>query len=425
VRGAPGGAGIELTRTNSHNLSDALVDASREQTPALVRQHQEALHRIPELAFDERETAAYVKQALVRLGLDPRGGIAGTGLYVDLPGAGEGPTVLLRADMDGLPVDEHPEHSPRSERDGLMHACGHDGHMAIALGVADAVCRGVSAGLELPGRLAIVFQPAEETGRGGASGGERIASSGLLDDERVDLVFALHLWSYLPLGVALVPPRAVMASADEIEVVFRGPGGHAALPHVAKDTILAASQAVVALQSVVSRDLDPVSSAVISIGSFHAGHAGNVLPPEARLAGTIRASDPGTRERARERVGQIARSIAAAHGVDVDVALSSGYPPTVNDPRASELVREALRPMLGDDKVLDGPATMAAEDFSYFLERRPGVFLLLGMRDEASGAVHPHHSPKFRIAPAALPLGVEVLIRGALALMEGGARRGG
>jgi amidohydrolase len=189
--------------------------------------------------------------------------------------------------------------------------------------------------------------------------------------------------------------------------------------------VLAASQTVVSLQSIVARDVDPITPAVVSIGSIHAGHAPNVLPAEAVLSGTLRAADRAARERLRERVAAIARATAAAHGIEVELSFTGGYPPTVNDPAAARIVREAAAQVLGAGAVLEGPPTMAAEDFSFFLEERPGAFVLLGMRDEASGAVQPHHSPGFRIAPAALPLGLEILLRGAVALMARGVKRGG
>ena len=388
----------------------------RGRVAASVRTHQSALHEIPETAFEERATAAYLTGALEALGIAPRTGVAGTGLFAELPGAGVGPTVMVRADMDGLPIDEDPSNVPRSRHDGRMHACGHDGHMAIVLGLAESLAR--SAEATLPGRVLLLFQPAEEDAKGGASGAQRIVESGLLDEQGVDAVLGLHLWSYLPLGQAILPDRLVMASSDEVSLVFSGGGGHAALPHEAQDVVLAASRTVDALQSIVARDVDPVCPAVVSIGTFHAGRAANVLPAEARLTGTLRAADRPARELLSRRVTEIAQGIAAAHGVTVDVEISRGYPATINDPRAAATVREAARAVLGEGAVHDGPPSMGAEDFAYYLERRPGAFLLLGMRDEASGAVHPHHSPRFRIAPQALPLGVEILLRGALALMR-------
>ncbi|UCF66696.1 MAG: amidohydrolase [Acidobacteriota bacterium] len=403
----------------ARSLAESVLVRDRAAREAAVAAHQQALHRFPELAFEEHRTADYVEQALRSLGLEPKRGVVGTGLIVELPAAGTGPTVLVRADMDGLPIEEHAGHDPRSEHAGRMHACGHDGHMAIVLGIAHAVCR---SGLEqaLPGRLLLLFQPAEEGGAASPSGAQRIVASGLLDQERVDYVLGLHLWSYLPLGQVIIPDGTVMASSDEFRIVLRGGGGHAAVPHQASDVVLAASELVVTLQSIVAREVDPVRPAVVSVGTLHAGTAPNVLPERAELTGTLRAPDAPTRELLRRRVAEIARAVAGTRGLTVDVELGLGYPPTVNDAQVAARVRDAVRPVFGEG-VLSGPPTMASEDFACYLEQRPGAFCLLGMQDPAAGAIHAHHSPQFVIAPRALPLGVELLLRGALALIEPGA----
>ncbi len=387
-------------------------------TGAAVVQHRHALHEIPERGFEEHETAAYLRTALAACGIEARTGVAGTGLVAELPGAGPGPTVLLRSDMDGLPIEEDPEHAPRSRRPGFMHACGHDGHMAILLGVAETIARAQSGSAgTLPGRIVLLFQPAEENGPGAA----RVVEEGVLDTWGVDYVLGLHLWSFLPRGQAIIPDGHVMASSDEFHVTISGKGGHGALPHEAQDVVLALSHLVVTLQQVVAREIDPLKPAVLSVGKIAAGHACNVLPERGELHGTFRAPDGVVRGRILHRIGELAQAIALAHGVSVEVDFGTGYPPTVNDPKVARVLREAARAVLGESAVREGPPTMAAEDFAIYLQQRPGAFMLLGMRDPAQGAIHPHHNPRFRVADEVLPIGVEIMLRAALRLMRGEA----
>jgi amidohydrolase len=313
--------------------------------------------------------------------------------------------------MDGLPLEEDPSFEPRSTIPGLMHACGHDGHMAIVLTLGTALA--ALGDVPLPGRIVLLFQPAEE----GGAGARRVLEEGVLDDFGIDYVLGLHLWSYLPCGVAVVPPGPVMASSDEFRVTLTGAGGHAALPHKANDLVLAVSTLVVALQQIVARNVDPLRPAVLSVGRIRAGEASNVLPDRAEIFGTFRTADGETRGLVMHRIGEIADSIARAHGAKAEIDIGTGYPATVNDPRVAAVVQDAAREVLGPDGVRSGPMTMAAEDFSYLLQARPGVMFLLGMRDEARGLVHPHHSPQFRIADDVLPQGLEIMLRAAVRLM--------
>ena len=377
-----------------------------------ARRHRRALHEIPELAFQERLTAAYIERALAELGLSPEAGVAGTGLVVEVPGTGEGRTILLRADMDGLPVEEPADHEPRSRHAGRMHACGHDAHMAILLGVAEAVAGAAGEGASFPGRLLLLFQPAEESG-GGAS---RVIEEGLLERHGVDAVLGLHVWSPLPAGTVVIPDGPVMASSDEFAAVFRGPGGHGAMPHAARDTVLALAEGIVALQGIVARDVDPVFPAVISVGQVSAGAAPNVLPARAELSGTARAADPATRALLREGIRRVLGAAAAARDVQVEVSFGHGNPPVVNEPGVAARMREAAGATPGIERVATGPMTMAAEDFGLFLERRPGAFCLLGMGDAGLGTDRPHHSPGFRVNDDVLRPGMELLLRTALLL---------
>lgn len=393
--------------------AERLLAPLRPLLASLLERHYRALHEIPELAFEEHRTSAYLRAALAELDLSSVQEVAGTGLAVELPRGGEGPTVMLRADMDGLPITEEAGHLPLSSIEGQMHACGHDGHMAIALAAAAAVAKS-SPDYRLPGRLIVLFQPAEESG----GGARRIVESGLLDSLGVDYVLGLHLWSFAPLGEAIIPDGAVMASSDEFRVIFKGPGGHGALPHESHDTILAAAHLVVALQGVVSRNIDPAEPAVVTVGRLRAGDAPNVIPRTAEAYGTFRAASAAVRGQLMHRIGEVSEAIGRACGLAAEVDFGTGYPPTVNDPTVAERYRAAAAAVLGDARVRPGPPAMASEDFAFYLQARPGAFCLLGMGDEASDSSHPHHSPAFRIAPAVLPTAVEILLRAALRLLE-------
>ncbi|MDQ7086364.1 MAG: amidohydrolase [Acidobacteriota bacterium] len=268
-------------------------------------------------------------------------------------------------------------------------------------------------GPALPGRLLLLFQPAEEAG----GGARRIVEAGWLDRLKVDFVLGLHLWSFAPLGQAIIPDATVLASSDEFQVRFGGPGGHGALPHETQDVVLAAAHLVVALQGVVSRDVDPVRPAVLTVGRLEAGRAPNVIPRQALVEGTFRAGDGETRARVLHRIGEVAHAIARVHGVDAEVDFGTGYPATVNDGAVAAVYRAAAEEVLGRSGVAAGPPTMASEDFAFYLQRRRGAFCLLGMADEAGGSHHPHHSPAFRVAEAALLPGLEILLLAAWSLM--------
>ncbi len=381
---------------------------------ATIVAHRRALHEIPELSFEERETAQYLERALRNLGLEPRTGLGGThGLVVELPGAGPGPTVMIRADMDALPIDENSAHLVRSRYPGRMHACGHDGHMAVALGVAEAVTA-LGRTVTLPGRVVVIFQPAEESGGGAA----KLVQAGVLDDLSIDYVLGLHLWSYLQRGQAIIPDGTVMASADEFRITLGGKGGHGALPHLSQDVVVGVAHLISALQTVVSRNVDPLKPAVLTIGHVAAGTAPNVLPEIAMLHGTFRAPDSATRDLMLARIKAIADGVARSLDLELSIEIDGDYPPTVNHPPVARAMREAARTVLGVAGVLEGPPTMAAEDFSVYLQHRPGAFMLLGMRDESRGVIHPHHSPQFLVLEETLAQGAEILLRTAVSVMQ-------
>lgn len=369
------------------------------------------LHRHPELSFQEEETARWVGAQLEAMGVEPRRPWA-TAVVADLDGGAPGPTVAIRADMDGLPVTEATGLDFASERPGVMHACGHDGHTAILLGVARLL-----SGLRgrWPGRVRLLFQPAEEKIPGGALG---LIEHGAL--EGVDRVIGLHLWSNLPVGQAGINPGVLMANADDFRLVIRGPGGHGSAPHQTVDPVWVAAQLVVALQGVVSRGVDPLQPAVLTVGTFHAGFNFNVIAPAAELTGTVRTFDEATREEVIRRMRALVEHTCAAAGAEYEFEYNRGYPALQNHPEEARVLAEAARRVLGAGNVDDRyPPNMGGEDFAYYLRERPGAFLLLGAGPR-QGPAAPHHSPSFTIDEEALPLGVRILAGAALDLL--GAR---
>lgn len=374
------------------------------------------LHRHPELGFRETRTAGIVAERLRAAGYAVRTGIAETGVVADLEGgAGQGPTLLLRADMDALSVQELNTHDYVSTTPGVMHACGHDAHVAIGLAVAERLARSRGA---WPGRVRYVFQPGEE----GGGGAKRMVDEGVL--EGVDAALGLHLWSPLPTGVVGVVEGPMMGGSLDFYVDVHGRGGHGAIPEETVDATLAASHLVVALHGIVSRSVSPLDTAVLSVGVLRSGSSSNVISEHARLEGTLRAFRPETMLRLKARVAEVAAGVCAAFGARAELRFREGeYPPLINDAGMAALVRGAAAAVVGESRVVsdDAVRTMAAEDFSEFLLRVPGCYFFLGCRNEARGAVHPHHSPYFEVCEDVMPTGVEILERAALAYLGGAA----
>lgn len=365
------------------------------------------LHRHPELGFEEFRTAEIVARRLRAAGYEVQTGVAVTGVVGTLRGAGgPGPTLMLRADMDALPIQEDTSHDFPSENPGRMHACGHDAHVAIGLAVAERLARRIDT---LPGEIRYVFQPAEE-GMGGAL---RMVEAGIL--EGVDAAIGLHVWSQLPSGHIGVLDGPQMAGSQEFRITVQGEGGHGGMPHQTVDAVHVASQIVVALQSVVARNVAPLDSAVVSVGSFHAGSAPNVIAGVAHLEGTIRFFLPDTEVTLRDRITSIVTGVAEAMGASATVEFADlVFPPTANDPELATMVRRVAGEVVGPKRVESDVTTlrtMAAEDFAEYSTRVPGCYFFLGARNETTGAVYPHHSPHFDICEDALPVGVEVLER--------------
>lgn len=360
-------------------------------------------HTHPEIGFEEVRTAAVVAERLRALGLEVRTGVGGTGVIGLLHGSGPGKVVLVRADMDALPVHEANDWQWKSAVAGKMHACGHDAHMATGLSVA----RLLAADRDCwRGTVKFMFQPAEE----GLGGAQRMLDEGLLDDPRPDFALALHVWSDIEAGQVAVSEGPVMACADTFRACIRGKGGHGAIPQQCIDPIVIASHVVLALQTTVSRNIDPLQPAVVTVGKVWAGSAFNVIPGEAHLEGTVRSFDPGVRDTLERRCREIIEELPRVFGAEADFEYERGFPTTVNDSAVADLVRAAAVSVVGADKVIEFTPTMGAEDMSLVLQKVPGCYFFVGGRNPAIDAVYPHHHPKFNIDEEALLIGTRTMV---------------
>ena len=368
------------------------------------------LHQHPELGFEERRTGALVAERLQQLGYTVRTGVGKTGVLAQRDGALKGASrcVLVRADMDALPVEEANDVPYRSQHPGRMHACGHDGHVAIGLEVA----RRLHAAY-LPGSLKLAFQPAEEV----SYGAEAMIRDGVLERPTVDAAFGLHLWNDLPTGTIGIMPGAVMASVDEFEIAIVGRGGHAAAPHQTIDPVLVAAHLVTGLQSLVSRRRNPFEEAVVSVTQLNAGHAFNVIPGRAELRGTVRTFGGKFFEQAPQLVEETVHGIAAAFGATAEVRYRRLTAPLVNDQRMTALMKGVAQDIVGQERVIDGIRTMGGEDMSFFLAKVPGTFAFVGSAPAGKPA-SPHHSPTFDIDEAALVIGAELLTQTVVRYLE-------
>jgi amidohydrolase len=377
------------------NLSRDVVDL----VPEIVALRRD-LHQNPELFFRETRTAARVAAFLEGSGLAVRTGVGGTGVVADSGGGGR--TVLLRVDMDGLPIQELNETPYVSRVPGLMHACGHDGHTAIGAGVARLL-----ANRRLPGHVRMLFQPAEE-GEGGA---QAVVAEGVM--EGVDFAFGIHLWNELPVGTLGVKPGPLMAAVDRLQIVVHGRGGHGGKPHRSADPVVAAAHVVAALQSVVAREVSPLQSAVVTIGAIHGGKAFNVIPDDVTLIGTIRTFDEALRRSMPERITRLASGVAGGLQCRADVEVKHGNPAVVNDPTATEIARRAAARVVGESQVVTPEPTMGGEDMAIYFEHAPGCFVFVGSANKSRGLDQPHHSPRFDFDEDALAIGCEFLLQAA------------
>jgi amidohydrolase len=367
------------------------------------------LHRHPEISHQEHRTAGIVADRLDSLGLkEIRTGVGGTGVVALLRGGRPGPTVMLRADMDALPLVEADRGQPyRSEVEGAHHACGHDGHVAILL-TAARILREREA--DLPGTVSFLFQPAEER-VGGAQG---MLDEGALEDPRPDACFALHLWNTLPLGQIGVRPGAVFANADHLRITLSGPGGHGAEPHQTSDPVVAVAYLITALQTLVSRETPPLSPSALTIGSIHGGTAPNIIPSRIELQGTLRTFDDALRTKLLRRINDLVQDVSHMFHLTGEFHAPPGCDACVNDAGIANLVRDTVKRLFGQQAVSDSVMTTGADDMSVFLQAVPGCYYFVGSANPSRGLDSPHHSPTFDFDEAALDVGVEMMVQTAL-----------
>jgi amidohydrolase len=363
---------------------------------------QRRIHADPEIGFDTVRTAALVAEVLGEAGLDVRTGVGRTGVVADLTASRAPGRVALRADMDALPMDEEGDLPHRSRNPGAAHMCGHDAHTAMLLGAAVALADRRDA---LTRSVRFLFQPNEEAPPGGAPS---MIEDGCLDG--VERIYGQHVWPLLPTGTVGIVAGPAMAQPDTWRLTLTGKGGHAAVPHETRDPVVGAAHLIAALQTVTSRNVDPLDSAVLSVTQVHSGSADNVIPASATLTGTIRSFRKEVGDVVRERLGTIAEGTARAFGLEVKLEMVHGYPVLVNDAAVCD---EAERVLASGGVAVDRTVSpvLGGEDFAYYLRRVPGAFLFLGNRDEEKGIVHFCHHPRFRVDDDAMRLGVEVWLR--------------
>ena len=373
-----------------------------EQRHQLVELRRD-FHRHPELAHQEHRTAERIARRLRELGLDEvRTSVGQTGVVGRLDGARGGRTVMLRADIDALPLAEADRGQPyRSLRQGVHHACGHDGHTAILLTDAEYLTQHKQ---DLKGTVLFVFQPAEER----VGGAEGMLRDGALEP-RPEACFGLHLWNEIEVGRVDVRPGPIYASADAFAITLSGPGGHAAMPHQVPDPVLASAELIVALQTLVSREAPPLEPAVLTIGSIHGGTASNIIPGRVELQGTLRVFEPAVRRRLIDRLHSLVESLGATFRVAAELSMTDCCPACINDPAMAERVEAVARRVVGPQNVGDSMRTMGADDMSLFLNAVPGCYFFVGSANRERGLDSPHHSPTFDFDERALDIGVQML----------------
>ena len=388
-----------LTTTRLHDDIDELI-------PGLIADRR-YLHENPELGCEEFVTSAFVIDRLRSLGVeDIRTGINVTGVTGLIRGTGPangGRVVLVRADMDALPIHEQNEVEYRSQVDGKMHACGHDAHTAILLALARTL---TDRRDQFSGTVKLLFQPSEERGPGGA---RMMIEEGVLEDPHVDACFALHMAQDKPLGTIVAKEGPLLAASDRFSIEIQGQGGHAAHPHKSVDPVVVGAHVIAALQSIVSRNVDPIEPSVITIGSLNAGHAANVIPDTAELLGTVRTLNPDVQSLIVRRIEEVANGVCMAMGATAKFEYTYGVPATVNDPRAVAIVREAASQVVGADNIITPNPQMGGEDFSFFIIERPGAMFMVGSNNPEKGLIWGHHHPRFDIDEESLGIGLETM----------------
>jgi len=390
-------------------LSSPAVDLSQIRLEIRLLQAQlvtwrRQLHQRPELGFREQLTAEFITEKLQQWQIPHETGIAKTGIVATIKGNRPGRVLAIRADMDALPIQEQNDVPYKSQHDGVMHACGHDGHVTIALGTAYYL----SQHRDFSGTVKVIFQPAEE----GPGGAKPMIEAGVLKNPDVDSILGLHLWNNLPLGTVGVRTGALMAAVETFELTIFGKGGHGAIPQQTIDSIVVGSQVVTALQTIVARNVDPIESAVVTVGEFHSGTACNVIAASARLKGTVRYFNPNYAGYFKQRIEQVVSGICQAHGAAYELNYQSLYPPVINDGAIADLVRSVAETVVESPLgVVPNCQTMGGEDMSFFLQAVPGCYFFLGAANSQIGLDYPHHHPRFDFDETALGMGIEIFVR--------------
>jgi len=370
------------------------------------------LHKHPEVGFDLVRTSKKVANILNELGFEVKTEIGKTGVVGIIEGNNDGPAIALRADMDALPMEEKTDLDFASVEKGKMHACGHDGHTAILLGVAMVLAEIKD---KLRGNVKLIFQPAEE----GPGGAEPMIEDGVMDAPKVDAILGLHIWLEMDAGKVGVKKGPLFASIDEVDIKIKGDSSHGASPHQGVDAITTAAEVINSLQSIVSRKIDPIDSAVVTIGKIEGGYVRNVIADEVNLEGTIRALNPEVRKQLEDEIRKKVKNICLASDADYEIDYRHMYPPLVNDKDITDLVKENAIKVMKSENVIDvKEPTMGGEDFAYFLKEVPGTFFLLGGRNEEKGITAAHHNTHFTFDEDIMTDGIEIMIKSVLDFLE-------
>ena len=396
---------MTFTVAPSNSLPLTSIRASILALQAQLVEWRRSIHRKPELGFEETITADFISRKLQEWQIPHQTEIAKTGIVATIEGKRPGKVLAIRADMDALPIQEANQVPYRSLHDGKMHACGHDGHVAIALGTAYYLSQHPET---ISGTVKIIFQPAEE----GPGGAKPMIEAGVLKNPDVDAIIGLHIWNNLPLGTIGVRSGALMAAVECFRCTISGKGGHGAMPDQTIDSIVVASQIVNALQTIVARNVNPLDSAVVTVGTLHGGTALNVIADSTSMSGTVRYFNPQLEQFIGERIEAIIAGVCQSHGATYDLDYWQLYPPTINHPEIAELIRtianEVVETPLG---VVPECQTMGGEDMSFFLQQVPGCYFFLGSANPDRDLAYPHHHPRFDFDETVLSMGVEIFVR--------------
>src|SRR5690625_1819927 len=384
---------IQLSKRQTKDVLSSII-AGLNDSFEQMKDWRRYMHQHPELSFEEVNTAKYIEEKLRVFGVEVQTQIGGHGLVGILKGANPGKTIALRADFDALPIEDEKDVPYRSNNPGIMHACGHDGHTSALLRTA-SVLSGYREAIN--GTVKFIFQPAQEKSPGGA---KFMIEEGILDD--VDYVYGAHLASDIPLGQIGVGAGYQMAAVDKFEIKIKGHGGHGAQPHESVDSLVIGTSVVEGLQKIVSRNVDPLKSAVVTIGVFQAGNAFNIIPDTAKIEGTVRTFDGDVRDQVEARIHSIVKGITNGFDADYDINYLRGYPALYNHEKETKIVRKLLTDDFTEENIIPLQPTMGAEDFAYFLEEKPGTYFRVGSKNESESTHYPHHHPKFDFDERAL-----------------------